>query len=38
MGTAGSHFHDLAINAAGVSGTNANLPPYIVVYIWNRTA
>ena len=24
--------------AAGVSGTNANLPPYIVVYIWNRTA
>jgi len=22
----------------GVSGTNANLPPYIVVYLWNRTA
>jgi hypothetical protein len=24
--------------AAGVSGTNANLQPYIVVYVWNRTA
>jgi hypothetical protein len=22
----------------GVSGTNANLPPYVVVYMWNRTA
>ena len=26
------------VNAAGVSGTNANLQPYIVVYLWNRTA
>lgn len=26
------------VNAAGVSGTNANLQPYIVVYMWNRTA
>lgn len=24
--------------AAGVSGTNANLQPYIVVYMWQRTA
>lgn len=24
--------------AAGVSGTNANLPPYIAVYIWKRTS
>ena len=24
--------------AAGVSGTNANLQPYVVVYMWNRTA
>lgn len=24
--------------STGVSGTNANLPPYIVVYMWNRTA
>jgi hypothetical protein len=26
------------IVAAGVSPTNANLPPYIVVYMWQRTA
>jgi hypothetical protein len=26
------------VNSAGVSGTNANLQPYIVVYMWNRTA
>jgi len=26
------------IASAGVSGTNANLPPYIVVYMWQRTA
>ena len=25
------------ITSAGVSGTNANLPPYVVVYMWNRT-
>ena len=24
--------------SAGTSGTNANLQPYIVVYMWNRTA
>jgi hypothetical protein len=24
--------------STGVSGTGANLPPYIVVYMWNRTA
>jgi hypothetical protein len=24
--------------SAGVSGTNANLQPYVVVYIWNRTS
>jgi hypothetical protein len=24
--------------ATGVSATNANLPPYVVVYMWNRTA
>jgi hypothetical protein len=27
-----------AISTVGVSGTNANLPPYIVVYMWQRTA
>ena len=26
------------INSTGSSGTNANLPPYIVVYMWKRTA
>jgi hypothetical protein len=28
----------VANSTAGVSGTNANLQPYIVVYMWNRTA
>ena len=27
-----------SIASAGASGTDANLPPYIVVYMWNRTA
>jgi len=31
------HTHAVTVNTAGVSGTNANLQPYIVVYIWNRT-
>lgn len=25
-------------STTGASGTNANLPPYVVVYMWNRTA
>lgn len=29
-----SHSHA----STGVSGTNANLPPYVTVYIWKRTA
>ena len=28
----------VANSTTGVSGTNANLPPYIVVYMWTRTA
>jgi hypothetical protein len=28
----------VSANASGVSGTNANLQPYVVVYMWNRTA
>jgi hypothetical protein len=28
----------ISIQSAGVSGTNANLQPYVVVYMWNRTA
>lgn len=27
-----------SIASTGVSGTNANLPPYITVYMWKRTA
>jgi len=27
-----------SISTTGSSGTNANLPPYVVVYIWKRTA
>jgi hypothetical protein len=46
-GTLGSRFTDFAstgvtvatsISSAGVSGTNANLQPYVVVYMWQRTA
>jgi len=33
---ASDHTHTVA--SAGVSGTNANLPPYIVVKMWRRTA
>jgi len=28
----------VANSTEGVSATNANLPPYVVVYMWNRTA
>jgi hypothetical protein len=28
----------ISINSSGSSATNANLPPYIVVYMWRRTA
>jgi hypothetical protein len=28
----------VSVNSTGSSGTNANLPPYIVVYMWKRTA
>jgi hypothetical protein len=33
--SAGSHSH--TIDSNGVSATNANLQPYIVVYMWQRT-
>jgi hypothetical protein len=32
------HTHGVTVNAAGASATNANLQPYIVVYMWTRTA
>jgi hypothetical protein len=28
----------ISINSTGSSGTNANLPPYVVAYVWKRTA
>jgi hypothetical protein len=34
----GSHTHTFTTGSAGSSGTNANLQPYIVVYLWKRTA
>jgi hypothetical protein len=33
-----SHSHSVSVSAAGSSATNANLQPYVVVYMWNRTA
>ena len=36
--SAGSHTHSVTVNSTGSSGTNANLQPYIVVYMWQRTA
>jgi hypothetical protein len=38
MDVAGDHTHSFTTDATGSSGTNANLQPYIVVYMWNRTA
>jgi hypothetical protein len=35
---AGSHAHSFTTNSTGSSGTNANLQPYITVYMWKRTA
>lgn len=36
----GAHTHSVtgSANSTGVSGTNANLPPYKAYYIWERTA
>jgi hypothetical protein len=36
--SAGAHTHDLTVNSAGSSGTNANLQPYITVYMWKRVS
>jgi hypothetical protein len=38
VASAGSHTHSVTVNSTGSSGTNANLQPYIVVYMWRRTA
>jgi hypothetical protein len=37
-GTTDSSTTGITINTSGSTGTNANLPPYIVVYMWERTA
>jgi hypothetical protein len=33
----GDHTHTVTVDANGSSATNANLQPYIVVYMWQRT-
>lgn len=37
MDAAGSHSHTFTTDSTGVSGINANLQPYVVVYMWQRT-
>jgi hypothetical protein len=37
-GPAGAHSHTFTTNSTGSSGTNANVQPYITVYMWKRTA
>lgn len=36
--SAGAHTHTFTTDSTGSSATNANLQPYIVVYMWKRTA
>lgn len=36
--TEGDHTHTITVDSSGSSGTNANLQPYITVYMWKRTA
>lgn len=36
--SAGTPAGTVTVDTAGASGTNANLPPYVVVYMWQRTA
>ena len=38
VGTTGSSTTGISINSTGSSGTNANLQPYITVYMFKRTA
>ena len=37
-GTDGAHTHTVTVDSTGSSATNANLPPYLAVYMWKRTA
>ena len=36
--SSGAHSHTFTTDSTGSSGTNANLQPYITVYMWKRTA
>jgi hypothetical protein len=36
--TVANHTHTFTTDSTGASATNANLQPYIVVYMWQRTA
>jgi hypothetical protein len=36
--TVANHTHTFTTDSTGASATNANLQPYVVVYIWQRTA
>lgn len=37
-GAAGAHSHTFTTDSTGASATNANLQPYIVVYMWQRVS
>jgi hypothetical protein len=37
-GISANHTHGFTTSTSGSSATNANLPPYITVYMWKRTA
>lgn len=36
--SSGAHTHSITTDSSGSSATNANLQPYITVYMWKRTA
>jgi hypothetical protein len=36
--TTASSTANITVSTTGVSATNANLPPYVVAYVWKRTA
>lgn len=34
----GAHSHTITVSSTGVSASNANIPPFLTVYMWKRTA